>query len=325
MTRPTRIEIPGALYHVFARGNQRRQVFRDQADYEVYLARLDRYQDRYAFILYAYVLMPNHVHLLLEPDKAPLSKIMQGIQQSYAAYFNRAHATVGHVFQGRYKAILCDRDRYLLALVRYLHLNPVRARLVRVSKEWRWSSHRDYLGEERKPRVATQLILRQFHPQRSLAIRRYLEFLQQPGAADHHPEYYQALEQQFLGDERFVEEMERRIQRKASPGAIAVSFGEVCQVVARAFDMTVEEIRAPGRERQAAVARAVAAHVAQLVGGIRLVEAAQAFGRDPVTISLGVQALRKRLQRDTQLAGRFERVIAFLRRGRAKKYKIINV
>lgn len=325
MARPPRIEIPGGLYHVIARGNQRRHVFRDQADYEAYLARLDRYQDRYAFTLYAYVLMPNHVHLLLEPDRVPLSKIMQGIQQSYAAYFNRAHATVGHVFQGRYKAILCDRDRYLLALVRYLHLNPVRARLARVSKEWRWSSHRDYLGEERKPRVATHLILRQFHPQRPVAIRRYLEFLRQPGAADHHPEYYRALEQQFLGDERFVEEMERRIQRKPSPGVIAVSFGEVCQVVARAFDMTVEEMRARGRERQAAVARVVAAQVAQLVGGIRLVEAARAFGRDPVTISLGVQALRKRLQRDTQLAGRFEGVIAFLRRGRAKKYKIIKV
>jgi len=325
MARPPRIELPGVLYHVIARGNQRRHVFRGQADYEVYLARLHRYQDRYQFVLYAYVLMPNHVHLLLEPTKAPLSKIMQGIQQSYAGYFNRTHHTMGHVFQGRYKALLCDRDRYLLALVRYLHLNPVRSQLARSPKAWWWSSHRDYLGEEREPRVATQLILRMFHSQHTLAVRRYLEFLQEPGAADHHPEYYRALEQRFLGDEQFVEEIERRSQQEVPRSTIALSLDEVCQVVAPAFNTTLGDLGAPTRERRAAVARAVAAYVAQIVGGIRLVEAARAFGRDQVTISLGVQRLRLRLQRDTQLAAKIDRVMSILRRGRAKKYKITNV
>lgn len=325
MARQSRIEIAGGLYHVIARGNQRRPVFRGPADYEAYLARLQRYEERYAFTLYAYVLMPNHVHLLLEPGRIPLSKIMQGLQETYVAYFNRAHRTVGHVFQGRYKALLCDKDRYLLALVRYLHLNPVRARLVRSGQDWRWSSHRHYLGEASTPRVAADPVLRYFQINRALAVRRYLEFLGEPGATEHRPEYYRALAQRFLGDERFVEEVERRSRREVSPARIAVSFGEVCQAVVRAFGVAAADLRAPGRERLPALARAAAAHVAHFLGGIPLAEAAREFDRDQVTISLSVQRLRERLQTDPDLADRVDQVVALLGKGRGKKYKISNV
>jgi chromosomal replication initiation ATPase DnaA len=133
------------------------------------------------------------------------------------------------------------------------------------------------------------------------------------------------LEQRFLGDAQFVEALERRNHRDVSPGAVALSLPEVCEVVARALDMTVADLRAPGRERRAAMARAVVAHVGQLLGGIHLIEAARAFARDPVTISLGVQRLRARLQSDGDLAVWVDQVMTFLRRGRARKYKIIPV
>jgi len=325
MARLPRIEVPGGLYHVVARGNQRRHVFRRDSDYEAYLARLHRYQERYGFILYAYVLMPNHVHLLLEPTDVPLSRVMQGVQQSYVAYFNRSYRTMGHVFQGRYKAILCDRDRYLLALVRYLHLNPVRSRLARSPKDWRWSSHRNYLGQQDMPRVATDLVLEQFHAKASLAVRRYLDFLEQPGAGEHHPEYYQALEQRFLGDEGFAEQMGRQSRHELPASRVAVSLNDVGQVVATAFDTTVTHLRAPGRERRAAMVRAIVAHVAQVVGGIRLMEVARAFRRDQVTITLGVQHLRRLLRSDVQLAKQVDQLAALLRRGRGRKYRITNV
>jgi len=325
MARPPRIEVPGGLYHVVARGNQRRHVFRRTSDYEAYLARLHHYQERYGFILYAYVLMPNHVHLLLEPAEVSLSRVMQGVQQSYAAYFNRAYRTIGHVFQGRYKAILCDRDRYLLALVRYLHLNPVRSQLARSPKDWRWSSHRNYLGQQDMPRVATDRVLGQFHTKPGLAVRRYLDFLEQPGAAEHHPGYYQTLEHRFLGDERFAEQMGRRSHHELPAFRIAVSLNDVGHVVATAFNTTVAHLRAPGRERQAAMVRAIVAHIAQVLGGIRLVEVARAFCRDQVTITLGVQHLRRRLRGDIQLARQVNQLMALLRRGRAKKYRITNV
>ena len=146
MARALRIDLPGGLYHVIARGNQRRKVFRDAVDYQRYLTLLARYQQRHGFILFAYVLMPNHLHILLSPTRVSLSKTMQGLQQSYTRHFNQRHRLVGHCFQGRYKAILCQSDAYLLELARYLHCNPVRAGLASTPDEYEWTSHRLYLA-----------------------------------------------------------------------------------------------------------------------------------------------------------------------------------
>src|SRR6266849_7967662 len=149
MARRPRLFAPGLLYHVIARGNQRQPTFLTDADYEAYLARLARYRKRYGVFLYAYCLMPNHVHLLAETPEAPLSRFMQGLQQSYTQRFNRVYGTVGHLFQGRYKAIVCDRDEYLMALIRYIHLHPVRAGLVEDPDAYPYSGHRAYLGADR--------------------------------------------------------------------------------------------------------------------------------------------------------------------------------
>ena len=126
MARKPRVEFEGAFLYVIARGNQRQKIFRDDRDRLYYLKRVEHYRERYRFIVYAYVLMSNHVHLLLETGKIPLSKVLQGIQFTYSQYYNRRYRTVGHLFQGRYKTIICDRDAYLLGLVRYIHLNPAR-------------------------------------------------------------------------------------------------------------------------------------------------------------------------------------------------------
>jgi REP element-mobilizing transposase RayT len=160
MARKPRVEFEGAFYHVIVRGNQRRQIFRDDEDRRAYLERLEHYRQRTDFTVYAYVLMSNHVHLLLETKKVPLSRIMQGIQFTYTQRYNRRHRTVGHLFQGRYKAILCDRDAYLVELVRYIHFNPVRPRDRRKAipserrgelERYRWSSHRAYVGTAKGP------------------------------------------------------------------------------------------------------------------------------------------------------------------------------
>ncbi|MDH4163923.1 MAG: transposase [Nitrospirota bacterium] len=128
MPRKPRIEFAGAFYHVIVRGNQKQRVFKDAADFQKYLLTLTVYKNRAGCRIYAYVLMNNHVHLLVETQDVPLSKVMQGVNQTYTMYFNRKYRTVGHLFQGRYKAILCDRDAYLLGLVKYIHENPLRAR-----------------------------------------------------------------------------------------------------------------------------------------------------------------------------------------------------
>src|SRR5208337_2606050 len=146
MARPPRLEFPGAFYHIIVRGNHRQDIFLNEQDRLEYLSRVSHYKEKTGFILYAYVLMSNHVHLLIETPKSPVSKIMQLINFTYTHYFNRKYGKVGHLFQGRYKAILCDRDEYLLGLVRYIHLNPVRANIVSLPHEHLWSSHSEYLG-----------------------------------------------------------------------------------------------------------------------------------------------------------------------------------
>jgi len=125
MARRPRLFAPGLLYHVMVRGNQRQKTFLKEQDYQAYLERVAKYRKRCDAVLYAYCLMPNHVHLLLETSREPLAKFMQGLQQSYTQYFNRTHHKVGHLFQGRCKALVCEKERYLLALIRYIHLNPV--------------------------------------------------------------------------------------------------------------------------------------------------------------------------------------------------------
>lgn len=118
MARKPRIEYEGALYHVITRGNQKQKIFKEPHDYRKFLDIISAYKQRYHFRIHAYVLMINHVHLLIETQEVPLSKILQGINQSYTMYYNHKYKTVGHLFQGRYKAILCDRDRYLLTLLK---------------------------------------------------------------------------------------------------------------------------------------------------------------------------------------------------------------
>ena len=160
MARPLRVEFPGALYHVTARGNERRAVFRDDKDRQTFLATLGEAADEYGLRLHAYCLMPNHYHLLVETPRANLSRAIGWFQTTYTIRFNRRHRRSGHLFQGRYKAHVIDAEDYARQLVCYVHLNPVRppdkSAVVPSDRraaleQWRWSSHLAYLGRTPAP------------------------------------------------------------------------------------------------------------------------------------------------------------------------------
>jgi len=197
MARKPRVEIEGAFYHVIVRGNQRQKIFRDNRDRLTYLERVEHYRQRYRFKIYAYVLMSNHVHLLLETGKTPLSKILQGIQFTYTQYYNRRYRTVGHLFQGRYKAILCDRDAYLLELVRYIHLNPARLKNPQRLAGYRWSSHWAYLGQKGPVAVDTALVLGQLGNSPAQAYKAYRKFIEDGRGMGHEEHYYRASTSDF--------------------------------------------------------------------------------------------------------------------------------
>jgi REP element-mobilizing transposase RayT len=160
MARRPRVFAAGLLYHAIARGNRRQAIFHESRDYRVYLHRLARYRLRFEATVHAYCLMPNHVHILIQAGPPPLAGLMQALQQSYTQYFNRTYATVGHLFQGRYKAFVCHRDSYLARLVRYIHLNPVRAGLVTGPDEYPYSSHGAYVRGLATPFVDPTSMLR---------------------------------------------------------------------------------------------------------------------------------------------------------------------
>jgi putative transposase len=151
MARPLRIEFPGATYHVTSRGNRGQPIFADDADRELFLATTAKAMERMDASVLAYCLMGNHYHLVVCTRRGNLSALMRQINGVYTQAVNRRHATTGHVFRGRFKAILVDRDAYLLALLRHVELNPVRAQMVTSAGDWEWSSYRAHTGQVAAP------------------------------------------------------------------------------------------------------------------------------------------------------------------------------
>ncbi len=210
MARPLRIEFAGALYHVTARGNARADIYSDDDDRQQFLTLLQNTVGRYSWYCHAYCLMDNHYHLLIETTTPTLSKGMQLLNGTYTQYFNRQHHRVGHVFQGRYKAILVQKDAHLLELARYIALNPVRARMVADASEWRWSSYRATAGLEASAAgLTTDWVLAGFADHKNEAQQRYREFVQQGNGQ---PSPWQKLKNQiYLGDDEFVNDMQRKL------------------------------------------------------------------------------------------------------------------
>lgn len=147
MARPYRLEVEDTCYHITSRGNERKVIFSQDRDREKFLEYLLKAKQKYKFYLYAYVLMSNHFHLLLETSLPNISKIMQYINTSYTTYYNIKHKRTGHLFQGRYKSIVVDKESYFLELSRYIHLNPVRAKIANKVQDYAWSSYKGFVAK----------------------------------------------------------------------------------------------------------------------------------------------------------------------------------
>ncbi len=178
MARPLRIEYPGAVYHITTRGNAYQDIFLDDTDRERFLEILGEVTERFNWLCHAYCLMTNHYHLLIETVDPTLSRGMRQLNGVYTQAFNRRHDRVGHVFQGRYKAILVEKEAYLLELARYIVLNPAREKMVPAPEDWRWSSYRATAGlDEAPPFLTTDWILSQFSDNKEKAQRLYRKFV----------------------------------------------------------------------------------------------------------------------------------------------------
>lgn len=215
MTRPLRLEFEGALYHVTSRGDRREPIFEDDEDRRIWLALLGEALDRFDGTAYAYCLMGNHYHAVLQTHRPNLSRLMRHLNGVYTQRYNQRHSKVGHLFQGRFKAVLVDQDSYFLEVCRYVDLNPVRAKMVRKPQDWRWGSYLAHTGREMPPAwLDSGALHRRLAPRkpREEGAARYAEFVAQGKGVKLWDEALKG--QIYLGNEAFVKRMQARISAK---------------------------------------------------------------------------------------------------------------
>ncbi len=210
MARPIRIEFPGAVYHITARGNAKQGIFLGDRDYRSFFSIFADVSAECDWRCYAYCLMPNHYHLVLTTPTGVLSRGMKLLNAVYAQRFHRRHDSAGHVFQGRFKSMLVDKEPYLLEVCRYVVLNPVRARLVEKCEEWPWSSYRATLGIDPKPSfLDSHLLLDRFGDKEGKARRAFAEFVE--GGRSARSPWERLRGGVFLGDEAFVSRFSKQL------------------------------------------------------------------------------------------------------------------
>ena len=214
MSRPLRIEYPNAVYHISSRGNARADIFIDDTDREKFLGVLGMVVKRYNWLCHGYCLMDNHYHLLIETPDGNLSQGMRQLNGIYTQTFNRRHNRVGHVFQGRFKAVVVEKDSHLLELCRYVVLNPVRAGMAVSAQKWRWSSYRATAGTAKKePYLTAKWILDQFGRTKAEACGKYREFVQD-GVGHKEAPWEKLKGQVILGSDMFIARMQEYLDGK---------------------------------------------------------------------------------------------------------------
>lgn len=312
MVRQLRIEFENAFYHITSRGNLRDKIFFNAADRERFLKILCRTKERYGFLLHAYALMDNHYHLLIETPKANISQIMQNINTSYTVYINRQYQRSGHLLQGRFKGIIVDKDSYLIALSRYLHLNPVRAKLVKAPMNYPWTSYRAYIDQrENNSIVDTGDTLSYFSKDKSRAIKAYREFVEGNQRKDENP-LMRVEAGLLLGDGEFREKVLRRIE-----GIIKVD-EEISQVKKLQKNVSINDVIDTcqafyGKNRKALVegskgneGRQVAIYLSRVMSGERGKEVGRHFGIKEPAVSEAVRRMEEKLEEESQLREKIE-------------------
>ncbi len=274
MARPLRIELAGGLYHVTSRGDRREDIFLDDADRLAWLGVFYQTCKRFNWVCHAWCLMDNHYHIAIETIEGNLAQGMRHLNGVYTQTFNRTHKRVGHVFQGRYKAIIVEKDGYLLELARYVVLNPLRANMVKDVAAWPWSSYAAMLGTQPAPEwLQTDWILGQFSPQRRRAINLYVDFVREGVGL---PSVWEQLSGQiFLGSDKFLKRMQAMTDK--------ATIGEIPRAQRRPVAKPLDYYQNKHRDSKAAMAAAYA------TGDYTLQIIADHFGVHYATVSRAVK------------------------------------
>ena len=280
MARPLRLEFPGALYHVTSRGNARDDIYLSEDDRVAWLATLGQVCARFNWVCHAYCQMTDHYHIVIETPDANLSQGMRQLNGVYTQLFNRTHSRAGPIFQGRFKAILVDKESYLLDLARYVVLNPLRAKMVRQLGRWPWSSYRATCGQAPQPDwLQTDFILSQFARQRARARVKYIAFVDEGKGLDSVWNHLQG--QIYLGSASFIKKMQIKLDQKpklleipkAQRRALARELADYANTYER--DDAIAVAYLSGRHTMAAIADYFGVHFTTVSRLVKKYEAAQ--------------------------------------------------
>ncbi len=329
MPRKARIDAPGALHHIIVRGIEKRKIFEDDKDRDQFIKRLGDILTEAETPIYAWVLIPNHVHLLLKTGLTPIAIIMSRLLTGYAGYFNRRHRRHGHLFQNRYKSILCQEEPYFRELVRYIHLNPLRAKLVRELKALDknpYSGHSAVLGSVKRDWQQVDYVLGFFGKTKSAARRAYRHFVEKGVSQGRRHELtggglvrslggwtaIRALrgdserikgDERILGDSDFVEavlrEADEQLERRYQLKTRGFDLGQVAERVAQVLDIPLEIVWEKSRRPQVAVARSLLCYWASKELGMSMTDLAKRLNLTQPAISIAARR-GERIARENQ-------------------------
>lgn len=312
MARPLRIEYSGAFYHITSRGNERKEVFKSQRDQEKFLSYLESATERYGAAVHVYCLMDNHYHLLMETPAGNLSQIMHHINGAYTTYFNAKRERSGHLFQGRYKAILIEADEYAKELSRYIHLNPVRAGVCDIPEEYPWSSCRYYTIDRNAPGwLKRDFILGYFGKKRSASMKRYRDFIHTVIGQDYENPLAELSHSVILGSRQFVTAIrDRLLKHKAQdrdlPSLRALLKKPSMDQIEEAVDSILSS--APRLVRQ------VKLHLCHCYSGMKLKDIGLRYGIGLSGVTQASQRIALRISKDKRLrkiVKKIEKMIIF--------------
>jgi len=305
MGRPLRIEYPGAFYHITSRGNERRSIFRMKGDYERFTSCLESATKRYGAKIHCFCLMPNHYHLLLETPRANLRAILHHLNTSYTNYFNAKTGRVGHLFQGRYRAILVEKDTYALELSRYIHLNPVRAHLIKEPSDYPWSSYLAYVEKGRGWEwLQIDFILGQMSLDEKEARRRYRKYIEEVIEQSSEDPLKKTAASTLLGSEQFIEWVRKKWVKKSAlhrdiPALKKLSFWPDLSSILKES----EKVFGKGTSES----RRVAIYLSHRLSGLSLGEIGKFFGGiGPSAVSQSTRRLEGCLKGDAKLSKEVE-------------------
>jgi putative transposase len=316
MSRPLRITYPDAFYHITSRGNEQKAVFKNKQDRIKFLEYLESSSERYDAVIHAYCMMDNHYHLLLETPSGNLPQIMRHINGAYTTYFNVKRDRSGHLFQGRYKAILVDRDEYAKELSRYIHLNPVRAKIVEHPEEYEWSSYVYYIGRKKKPEwLNTDFILGYFGRKRALAEKGYQKFVNILEKAEYESPLKDVVSSTLLGSSDFITYIKDKYISGKGVGKDIPAIKELLErVPLNDIFKEVEDIFSDNR----VLSRNVKIYLCKKYSRKKLSEIGTYFNIGESGVSQAYRRLSEIIERDKRLKLKIDRIIKSLNLSRMK-------